>query len=306
MKPSERRALKELKVQKEKETADFINSLPEETEVKADKSKKCGRRKKSIHDEDVISMRKEGFFQSRVKTITFIVCITLFLVFGITITVIPSIRRANNVKGEVQMELDDIVAIAAKKEFISWADFDNYIYTDYSTRTTKQQLYVVKTEDRRYAVMVTGPKGNYKYPDQVIFYDIEIGNTTYIDLSVDDINSFLAGYSSTPTKYISFTEMQGIAYDSAAIKWSDFADYKFEETLEYIPSKDVLQRIRVYRLNDANLSIWVYGEKLTEHPFKVLLVDDSDRPSNLNEGTFINLMTATPKEIEAFINNYEN
>ena len=298
MKPSERRAIREIKAQEKKERAqradEVLTQAPDST---SSKPQRTSKKSKSILDDDVVSMRKEGFFQSRVKTITFIVCISLFLVFGIVITVIPVIRRQDKTYGEIQMTLEDVSRIALKKEYITWDDFDNYVYKDQSTRDTRQHLYIIKTEDDTYAVMVTGPKSDKKYPDNVIFYNTKAGSA-YIDLTTDDFAEFLVGILVTPTRYMTVTDVIAVSNGKSYIKWTSFADFKYTEDTEVSSDGTVMYTVRKYQVEDTNCSVWVYGEKVVGEPYRVILqfgIDDKNS---------IDLKTATSKEVEDFIDEH--
>ncbi len=295
MKPSERRALREAKAQKENES---IEGIAPDTDVisaqaaNADKPrKKKSKREKSILDDDVESMRHEGFFQSHVKLITFIICMVVILSTAILVPLIHWLNTRTVLRGETPMELEHIVAIAEKKQFISWDDFDGFIYTDQSTREIRQHFYVIK--GTTYAVMVTGPKADKVYPDNVTFYDTSSG-TAFIDLTIDDIHEFLAGTAKTPTKYISTEEVLAVANKTVYVKWTDFAEYKFTERTEATEDKQGMIIIREYALDDADFSVWVYGDKVIGRPQRVLLVD------NMNHSNFVDLTNT--KEAEAFIN----
>ena len=138
MKPSEFRALREIEAPKKAQTTDEPSAVTEES---ADKPKL--KKEKSILDDNVQSMRKEGFFQSNVKLITFIVCMAIFLGSAIIIPLVHFYGERTVVKGEISMQLDDIIAIAGKKQYISWKDFDNYVHTDYSSGSTREHMYML-------------------------------------------------------------------------------------------------------------------------------------------------------------------
>ena len=269
MKPSEIRALRELEAQKKaQQTADEPSAVTEES---VDKPKV--KKGKSILDDNVESMRKEGFFQSNVKLITFIICMAIFLGSAIIIPLVHFYGERTVVKGEISMQLDDIIAIAGKKQYISWKDFDNYIYTDYSAGSTREHMYTIS--GTQYVVMVSGPKSDKNYPDTVIICDLN--NTSYfIDLTVDNIQLFLSGTSVTPTKYIKLKDVEELIDIAVYLRWSDFSEYKYTEKTEASPDKQSMYSIRMYALEDADFSIWVYGKKVVGAPEKVILIDDLD------------------------------
>ena len=292
MKPSEKRALRELEAQKKKEKQ--VSSAVEHTEVsniKEDKPRKK-KREKNILDDNVESMRDEGFFQSHVKLITFIICMAVFL--G-AVTVIPLVHWLDErtvVRGEVEMTLDDVIAISSKKQYIRWDDLEKYIHVDQSHRQTREYMYAVSGTN--YVLMATGPKSDKTYPDSVVLCDLD--NTSYtIDLTVDNIQLYLAGANKTPTKYITLADVRELSKNSVYLRWSDFSDYKYTERTEASPDKQSIVIIRVYQLEDANYSVWVYGEKVFGEPDKVLLVD------NIRSKNFVDISNI--KETEAFIND---
>ncbi len=292
MKPSERRALREMEAQKEKEEIlEESEFEPADAPENTDKPLKKNKKGKTILDDDVESMRKEGFFQSHVKLVTFIICMVVFL--G-AVTVIPLVHWLNTreiVKGEIPMELEDIIAISEKKQYITWQDFDNYIYSDQSTKDVRKHLYTISGTS--YSVMVMGPKSDEIYPDSITFHDA--GSTmSYIDLTVDNLSEFLAGISKTPTKYIKAQEVLDMCDKAVFIQWSDFAEYKFTEKTEAAEDQSALFVVRMYQLDDADYSVWVYGEKVVGRPQKIILVD------NNNHKNFVDLSAG--KDAEAFIN----
>ncbi len=269
MKPSERRAQKELKAQKE---AEELEALADTPEAKADKPKRR-KKEKSILDDDVESMRKEGFIQSHVKLITFIICMAVFLGAATVIPLVHWLGERTVTGGEIPLELDDITAIAAKRQYISWDDFDNYIYTDQSAGDTRERVYMVS--GTRFVVMVSGPKSDKKYPDTVMICDLD--NTSYfLDLTKGGLDAFLAGAAKTPTKYLKADEVREFVSISLYIKWTDFSDYKYTQKTEVAPDKQSMDIIRMYIVEDARFSVWVYGESIVGEPDKILLVDNYD------------------------------
>ena len=292
MKPSEFRALREIEAQnKTQQTTGEPSAVTEES---ADKPKL--KKEKSILDDNVQSMRKEGFFQSNVKLITFIVCMAIFLGSAIIIPLVHFYGERTVVKGEISMQLDDIIAIAGKKQYISWKDFENYVHTDYSSGSTREHMYVIS--GTQYVVMVSGPKSDKNYPDTVIICDLN--NTSYfIDLTVDNIQLFLSGASSTPTKYINLKDVKEFVDIAIYLRWSDFSDYKYTEKTEASPDKQSMYIIRMYAMEDADFSLWVYGQKVVGAPEKIILVD------NLDHNNFVDLSDeeAATKFIEKNILN---
>ena len=292
MKPSERRALRELEAQKEKEElVASAEQAVDAVQINEDKHKRK-KREKSILDDDVDSMRKEGFFQSHVKLITFIICMVVFL---LAVTIIPLVHWLDErtvVKGEIPLKLEDVISISEKKQYISWDDFDNYIHVDQSQGKTREHMYAV--HGTNYVLMVTGPKSDKTYPDSVVLCDLN--NTSYvIDLTVDNIQLYLAGASKTPTKYIKLSDVLELSTNSVYLKWADFADFKYSERTEAAPDKQSMTIIRIYPLDDADFSIWVYGEKVFGAPQKVILVDDANSKNSVDISNI--------KETEAFIEN---
>ena len=290
MKPSERRAIKELKAQK---MAEEPHSAQEhgsgEPEINKDKPKKI-KREKSILDNDVESMRKEGFFQSHVKLITFIICMVVFLSAATVIPLVHWLDERTVVRGDTPMTLEDVIAISSKKQYISWDDLEDYIHVDQSHGQTREYMFSVA--DTTYVLMATGPKSDKKYPDSVLLCDVE--NTSYvIDLTVDNIQQYLAGASKTPTKYIRLADVQELSKNAVYLKWSDFADFKYSEKREAAPDKQSMITIRIYPMEDAEFSVWVYGEKIFGEPQKVILVDDN------NSKNFVDITNI--KETQTFI-----
>ena len=297
MKPSERRALRELEAQKKNSVEVEIE---EGTTVFEDnpstaEPKKRNKKEKSILDDDVISMRREGFIQSNVKLITFIICMVVFLGAATIIPLVHWLDHRTEVKGETPMKLEDVISISSKKKFISWDDFEGYVYTDQSSGKVREHMYLISGTD--YVLMVSGPKSDKKYPDSIVLCDLN--NTSYtMDLTSGNIQAFLSGASKTPTKYIKLSDVEELASIAVYLRWADFADYKYYEKTEAAPDKQSMTIIRMYPVEDADLLVYVYGKRVYGEPDKVMLVD------GLNSKNTVDVTNI--KDTKAFIEKYKS
>lgn len=166
MKPSERRALREQNaIGKDTEPQNVYQSTADHLQ-----SKKTSEG----------SQRKEGFFQSHVRLITFLICIGVFLlVFGPWNIYRISKSIADNKKtvdGKRDMSMETVYALSERGEELSWLHFEEYNYTDmsYSTNDGEYIKREYHVKDTGYIVWVGGIKGQDR-PDYI--YLIDIGKT---------------------------------------------------------------------------------------------------------------------------------
>ena len=193
------------------------------------------------------------------------------------------------------MTIDNVIAISSKKQYISWDDFEGYRYIDQSKGKTREHMYVIADTD--YVLMVSGPKSDKTYPDSVVLCDLS--NTSYtIDLTKDNIHTFLAGAQKTPTKYIKLSDVEYIASIAVYLRWADLSDYKYTEKTEAAPDKQSVTIVRIYHVEDAPFSVYAYGEKIFGEPDRVILVDDYDSKNTVD--------ISNVKDTQAFIEQYKS
>lgn len=172
MKPSERRALEaEKKAQKEAEERE------KELETRVDNIPSNN----SLNDSQ--RSRKEGFVQSNVRIITFVICL-LFLIpiclFGVD-TLVKK-KRGETVTNKDTLTMENVYFLAEQGNQITWGYFERYNYTDRSIShqgvTTVVREYDVSGTEL--TVRVVGNNIAKGYPDQVRLIDYWSGE--YADI----------------------------------------------------------------------------------------------------------------------------
>lgn len=130
--------------------------------------------------------RNEGFVQSHIRIITFIVC---SVVLAGVITLWCIFRNSNNpidITNKTDITMMNIYGISEKKNNIMWSDFDMYNYEDQSYSGAVKREYEVKGTD--YVVWVGGKNADGK-PEYV--YLINMATSKHIDLTKDDPRDFV-------------------------------------------------------------------------------------------------------------------
>ncbi len=182
MKPSEKRALREEKLRREQEAAENT-ALAEE---KASPTENDGQ------GEHAPYKRKEGFFQSHVRLITFIITSVLILaVFSpIGIDTLVASRRDHTVDSKKDMTLEDVYRLYDKASNVKWSSLGEYNYADYSY-DTKSGRYLVREyriKDSRLVLKVGGPKSQSR-PDYVRLTDYI--TVKFVDILKEDPREFV-------------------------------------------------------------------------------------------------------------------
>lgn len=176
MKPSEKRALEaEKKARKAAEAREYELT----GNYRADK--------KDTHGS------KEGFAQSHVRLITFIICMLVLIpvcLFGTDMLVAKT--RGETVANKRELTLDFVYTIAKAENNITWEYFDKFNYTDRTIShqgvTTVVREYSVT--DTELTVRVVGIGTAKGYPNKVLLIDYWSGE--FVDLrdgsdAVDDL-----------------------------------------------------------------------------------------------------------------------
>jgi hypothetical protein len=195
MKPSERRAMQaekraeeEVKRREAELTSDqnaddtSADSEPAENEIYIHPRKK----------EDKPYKRKEGFFQSHIRLITFIIttALVLFVVGPVGIDMLVAHRNAKTVDSMQDISIETIYSIYDNADIIQWSSFKNFNYTDYSDShdgvTTYERTYPVK--DSR-LVLKVGGESTLNRPEYIQLIDYRSGK--FIDVYKYDPREFI-------------------------------------------------------------------------------------------------------------------
>lgn len=281
MKPSEKRALMEAK-KKELEAQNNANdSVPDEDvgacDIVANHTLK-DKKGKTILDDDVESMRKEGFFQNHVKLITFIITVSLlFALIGpfSIIRIIENIEESRHYKDGETLTIEKIEQIAKKKVLITWSDFDGYSYEDQSTKSALVREYYVKEEG--YFLVVRGSKNDPEYPDNVHFMHSDENGTSFIDLRTQDIKGFLAAIN-TPDEDNSLRPMTlddliaMTGKESSGFSWANFKSFNYVATQRVEMGQ--VYYVRTYKIAGTNLEVVLEGKKISGYPDSAMLVNN--------------------------------
>ena len=192
MKPSERRALEaEKRAQREAETR--------EKEIQKGTSE---WKKDDLSNEE--SPKKEGFFQSHVRIITFSICVVLILtVFGpwAVDRLVDKHRQSifgTSTENKQDISVKDVIYLAALDDTLTWSDFEKYNYKDLSyeyrdenTKKTKVEYQREYSVDGLLTVKVIGSSLNGRPAIvQLVYYgrDAEILS----EIRGEDLTEFLA------------------------------------------------------------------------------------------------------------------
>ncbi len=182
MKPSEKRALREERLRREQEEAE--NTAPVE-----EKAFSAGT---DEHGEYTPYRRKEGFFQSHARLITFIITTALILtVFGpVGIDMLVARRNDHTVNSKKDMTLEDVYSLYDNSSKLKWSSLSEYNYADYSY-DTKNGRYLVREyriKDSRLVLKVGGPKSKSR-PDYVRLTDYIL--VKFVDILKEDPREFV-------------------------------------------------------------------------------------------------------------------
>lgn len=279
MKPSERRALRDkqnanIETEAYESIENKSDALQEYNEAAVTDIKKGNKKGKSILDDDVVSMRHEGFVQSHVRLITFIITLAVLLAvigsFSI-IRIIKLINENKNYEG-MPMTVEVIKNIATKKAYIEWSDFDGYTYEDQSTDDTRVREYYVPNEG--FTLIVRGDIKDKKYPDQVHFMYSNDKGTVFVDLRVGDINEFLRSVGgSDDTHTLTLDELYKLAKRGSNLTWADLEGCKYTQSQKV--EGEVLYYVRTYRVAGASYSLVLEGKKISGKPEHATLINDA-------------------------------
>lgn len=204
MKPSERRALIQQREQQRKEAEKEAEreareqgmsaQTPKEEENAPADSDRPIKTDENGGERSKGKARREGFFQSNVKLITFLITVSVLLLligpYNIYDMVKDISERADRVTDRQALTMDDVYKISEYGDNISWASFNSFNYIDQSFKTSEGEFvkreYAVKGTN--YAVLVGG-KGLKEWPAYVYLIDYESGELA--DIRREDARKFV-------------------------------------------------------------------------------------------------------------------
>jgi hypothetical protein len=193
MKPSERRALKELQ-EKEKafgEQATVEINTVEKIPPKPPKSQKPKEPKEPKYNADRGSIRR--FFDSHVRLITFIISAVVVLgvlsPFGIDMLV--SSMQDEKVTDKKDISMGAVQSIYDNAESMTWRSFENFNYTDYSREDGKYFIREYPISDSKLVLKVGGSKLSGT-PDYIYLISYETGE--HVDLMKEDAKEFISKF----------------------------------------------------------------------------------------------------------------
>ncbi len=136
--------------------------------------------------------RKEGFFQSHVRLITFIVT-TVFLFLFVSpfaVDMIVKFRNDKTVHNMQDIDIESVYSIYDNAEIIEWKNFRNFNYTDYSYDAKEGKYFVREypVSNSRLVLKVGGPSLDPK-PDYIQLIDYRTGQ--YINVFNEDPRDFI-------------------------------------------------------------------------------------------------------------------
>ena len=138
MKPSERRAMKEQKnnLSEEPKTEAENGASEFQTAYEDDYTIEKNSYGETVSDSGEEGLHREGFVQSHIRLITFIVCIGVFLaLFGpwSYFKIRDAIESSNRMENDLtDISMMNVYGISEKGEGVTWSDFSNYNYEDQS------------------------------------------------------------------------------------------------------------------------------------------------------------------------------
>lgn len=190
MKPSERRALEAQKrAQKDAEMR--------EQELESGKTASSARKASNYTRYE----RKEGFFQSHVRLITFIICMVLILTVLGPWGIDKLVEKGRNkvVSDQKDMTVETIYMIWENSGNITLNSFDKFNYTDFSYESKDGKFYVREypVENSSLVIKVRGSDMD-KAPEYVYLIDYQDG--VFINIMKEDPQEFLEEHLEGQTK----------------------------------------------------------------------------------------------------------
>ena len=186
MKPSEKRALEaEKRAKKEAETVEI-----EEKKTEAPKNYTDG----TLRDERKSTgyKRREGFFQSHIRLITFIIttALVVFVLGPLGIDTLVASKNDKIVNNKEDISIETVYKIYDLYDSVHWGSFKNFNYTDYSDSIDGVTVY-----EREYPisnsrlVLKAGGSSLSDKPEYIYLIDYRTG--TRIDLKKEDPRNYV-------------------------------------------------------------------------------------------------------------------
>ncbi len=179
MKPSERRALREQQniSQDEENQENSIEMDTPKEDNQATQETKYETKYEPRHEKNV-KTSKEGFVSSHIRIITFIVCISLFLIFMGPWSIYRLQEKFSNkdVTDKENITMNYVYGLSDKGGNVVWSDFKDFNYADQSYDTNsgvfiKREYQIAKTN---YMLWVGG-RGNISSPEYVYLINEDTG-----------------------------------------------------------------------------------------------------------------------------------
>ena len=182
MKPSERRALREAE-----EAARREEKLRLEDEMDS-----AAREIRRAENGDKPIKRKEGFFQSHVRIITFVIATIVVLILGpLGIDMlIASEKQVNKVTNLEDITLQEVYAVHDNAAIIKWEYFEDFNYEDHS-RTVDGEKYLAREYPIAGTSLVLRVEGfeDKPYPEIIRLIDYTSGK--HVNVLTDDPRDFV-------------------------------------------------------------------------------------------------------------------
>ena len=136
--------------------------------------------------------RKEGFIQSHIRLITFIITATLVLtILGpLGIDMLVAAKKDKVVNNKKDIDITTVYSIYDNADVIEWKNFRNFNYTDYSYDSKNGEYYVREypISNSRLVLKVGGSSLNTQ-PDYIYLIDYRSGE--YINVLKEDPRDFV-------------------------------------------------------------------------------------------------------------------
>ena len=200
MKPSEKRAL-EAEKRAQREAAERERELERETwrsenedqfEADAESGNPESTEPIFSQEREERYQRKEGFIQSHVRLITFIItaALVLFVLGPLGIDMLVASKNDKIVKNKEDISIETVYKIYDLYDGVHWGSFKNFNYTDYSDKVEGVLIY-----EREYPVkdsrLVVKAGGSSMKDSPEYIYLIDYRNGVRIDLKKEDPRNYV-------------------------------------------------------------------------------------------------------------------
>ncbi len=211
MKPSEKRALRAQKAAEKTETEklqekewtaenvaedevalDAESELRNDTGAEAEEQYVWGSHKSETESKKKPYKRKEGFFQSHIRLITFIVTTVVLILFlsPFAVDMIVKYRNDKIVNSIQDIDMDSVFSIYDNSDVIEWKSFSNFNYTDlgYDTENGEYRVREYPISNSRLVLKVGGHSMSNR-PEYVQLIDYRTGQ--FINVFNEDPRDFI-------------------------------------------------------------------------------------------------------------------